>query len=338
MRARFACAEIVAVVILLWIGHRPLRFCAWQSIRSNPLTCTFASGLATIFQTHRVRHLHARRTEATQVLFGRHGRIRVFAGEAHGNPYDILGLPRGAREPEIRPAFKTLAATLHPDVVDTGNENAFRRALWAYKELSDPVRRKRWSRRRRPRVESFEDLLDIEDAVSYSTKAERSDANFADEWDEILKQSERRQLKDLAKQDWFAWEQWEKTNGDMQRLQRIVEEFLNDDSQVRRLLDGTYEARGTNHRKTRYFKRNVEGGRNIVVYFWDQRDGEDCSGWWVGPEVGGDTVFAFSSMRGPRPPASDWRVPVGGPVSDSFRITFSEDGQTLSMFFDSGER
>jgi hypothetical protein len=47
------------------------------------------------------------------------------------------------------------------------------------------------------------------------------------------------------------------------------------------------------------------------LYFWDQTDGPDMTGWWFGETVGGDRVLAFSPGGGFRgmPPCIGWRVP-----------------------------
>jgi molecular chaperone DnaJ len=57
--------------------------------------------------------------------------------------YELLGLKRGAREQEIKKAFRTLARELHPDVNahDPDAEEKFKEAAEAYEVLSDPERK-----------------------------------------------------------------------------------------------------------------------------------------------------------------------------------------------------
>jgi len=56
--------------------------------------------------------------------------------------YDILGVPRGASDAEIKRAFRKLAQKWHPDVsTDPGADERFKEINEAYQVLSDPQRR-----------------------------------------------------------------------------------------------------------------------------------------------------------------------------------------------------
>ena len=58
--------------------------------------------------------------------------------------YEVLGVERGAADPEIKKAFRRLARELHPDVNrhDPEAEEKFKEAAEAYEVLSDPERRR----------------------------------------------------------------------------------------------------------------------------------------------------------------------------------------------------
>ena len=58
--------------------------------------------------------------------------------------YDVLGVPRGADEAQIKKAFRRLARELHPDVNahDPAAEEKFKEAAEAYEVLSDAERRR----------------------------------------------------------------------------------------------------------------------------------------------------------------------------------------------------
>ncbi|HKY89228.1 MAG TPA: molecular chaperone DnaJ [Candidatus Limnocylindrales bacterium] len=57
--------------------------------------------------------------------------------------YDVLGVPRGASDAEVKKAFRKLAQRWHPDVnTDTGADHRFKEINEAYQVLSDPQRRR----------------------------------------------------------------------------------------------------------------------------------------------------------------------------------------------------
>merc|ERR1711862_814009 len=60
-----------------------------------------------------------------------------------------------------------------------------------------------------------------------------------------------------------------------------------------------------------------------MIYFWDQRDGPSFSGWWFGPKIGGDQVWAYHAAQAATPPKSGWKVPYDGPVDPTFIISKS---------------
>jgi molecular chaperone DnaJ len=64
---------------------------------------------------------------------------------AAGNYYDILGIPKGADEKEIKKAYRNLARKYHPDVCkEPGAEEKFKEINEAYSVLSDPQKRSQY--------------------------------------------------------------------------------------------------------------------------------------------------------------------------------------------------
>mmetsp|Transcript_28537 Transcript_28537/g.87578 ORF Transcript_28537/g.87578 Transcript_28537/m.87578 type:complete len:942 (+) Transcript_28537:434-3259(+) len=57
-----------------------------------------------------------------------------------------------------------------------------------------------------------------------------------------------------------------------------------------------------------------------MLYFWDERDGPALCGWWFGPKVGGDQVWAFHATKDLVPPASGWMVPFNGPIDPTLQV------------------
>lgn len=94
------------------------------------------------------------------------------------------------------------------------------------------------------------------------------------------------------------------------------------DQTISHIVKGTYRVSGMNHNKPVYKKYEKAKGLDVLVYFWDDRDGLELCGWWFGPAVGGDQVWAFHPSRtSTTPPANEWNIPNDGPIDPSFSIT-----------------
>mmetsp|Transcript_87148 Transcript_87148/g.255076 ORF Transcript_87148/g.255076 Transcript_87148/m.255076 type:complete len:878 (+) Transcript_87148:90-2723(+) len=91
---------------------------------------------------------------------------------------------------------------------------------------------------------------------------------------------------------------------------------------IDKILNGTFlMSNQSNHGMPVYKKTEKVSGLDIMLYFWDERDGPSFSGWWFGPKVGGDQVWAYNGDKSANtPPLGSWKVPWDGPVDQSLRL------------------
>ncbi|XP_071455654.1 translocation protein SEC63 homolog [Hetaerina americana] len=64
---------------------------------------------------------------------------------ANFDPYEILGIPLGSSQAEVKKAYRKLSLILHPDK-ETGNEKAFMKLTKAYQALTDEDARRNWEK------------------------------------------------------------------------------------------------------------------------------------------------------------------------------------------------
>lgn len=87
------------------------------------------------------------------------------------------------------------------------------------------------------------------------------------------------------------------------------------------IVRGNFTANGQNHGRPTYRKDQQVNGLDVMLYYWDERDGPNFCGWWFGPKVGGDQVWAYHNSRSAMtPPTRGWKVPYDGPVDETFSI------------------
>lgn len=97
-------------------------------------------------------------------------------------------------------------------------------------------------------------------------------------------------------------------------------------------MRGNFTANGQNHGRPTYKKDAQVNGLDVQLYYWDDRDGASFCGWWFGPKVGGDQVWAYHpSSTAMTPPKTGWKVPYDGPVDNSFLISPTTASQTAHV-------
>merc|ERR1711879_11974 len=117
-----------------------------------------------------------------------------------------------------------------------------------------------------------------------------------------------------------------KKQDDAQKIRKDVPLIVSacQDETITDTVKGTYFPHGTNHGKVVY-KR--EAGLDVLIYYWDERDGEELCGWWFGPSAGGEMVWAYHpSRKAATPPAAEWNVPHDGAIDPTFTVTPASKG------------
>merc|ERR1712048_529075 len=91
---------------------------------------------------------------------------------------------------------------------------------------------------------------------------------------------------------------------------------------------GNYAVVAENHGKRAYKRDTQVNGLDVMVYYWDERDGPSFCGWWFGPKVGGDQVWAYHADKSAQtPPRGGWKVPYDGAVDQTMQLSPKQAGQ-----------
>lgn len=99
------------------------------------------------------------------------------------------------------------------------------------------------------------------------------------------------------------------------------------DKVVGEFITGIYVPSSTNHGKVVYRKETKTKGHDTLIYYWDERDGPEQCGWWFGPSIGGNQVWAYHPSRAAAtPPPSEWNVPHDGAIDPKFAVKPVESG------------
>ena len=105
---------------------------------------------------------------------------------------------------------------------------------------------------------------------------------------------------------------------------------------VSTFVRGHYTMSGQNHGRPFFKKDQSLGGADVMLYYWDERDGLSYCGWWIGPKLGSDRVWAFCPGNwAMTPPRGGWKVPYNGAVDDTLVLNplqeqhKEQDGQQL---------
>ena len=100
----------------------------------------------------------------------------------------------------------------------------------------------------------------------------------------------------------------------------------------RSLIAGKYTVKSWHHGKPVYQKADQDGSDiNVLIYYWDNRDGERFHGWWFSPREGSREAWAHNSSNLGRDdltvPTSGWICPRDGEVDQTLKITTHEQNE-----------
>mmetsp|Transcript_98110 Transcript_98110/g.177121 ORF Transcript_98110/g.177121 Transcript_98110/m.177121 type:complete len:1018 (-) Transcript_98110:62-3115(-) len=113
--------------------------------------------------------------------------------------------------------------------------------------------------------------------------------------------------------------------GAAQELEMYVVATIGDDGHeaAMKTLIGEYVEKGENHGR-KVFQKVIPQGRSdiidVLIYYWDGRDGDAFSGWWFGNKLGGSQVWSQCKDSGKIPPSTGWKIPWDGPVRDTLLV------------------
>lgn len=88
--------------------------------------------------------------------------------------------------------------------------------------------------------------------------------------------------------------------------------------------------KGVNHGRKVYQRVNDKAMMDyvdVLLYYWDDREGENFEGWWFGNKLGGTQVWAHCKDSGMTPPGTGWKIPWNGPVRTTLVVMNKEAQQ-----------
>jgi len=92
------------------------------------------------------------------------------------------------------------------------------------------------------------------------------------------------------------------------------------ESECASIVSGTYSCCSENHDRPAYLRAKPAGWQNVLLYYWDGRDGPEFSGWWFGPGIGSDLVWSHNPKDEPLPPSYGWKIPWNSKVDWTVRV------------------
>jgi len=97
------------------------------------------------------------------------------------------------------------------------------------------------------------------------------------------------------------------------------------DKDVRVMNEGSYSLAGSNSgrnvfKKVPHRSSSLGADDMTFIYYWEDKEDLESTGWWMGSAVGGDTVTAFNTSTSFKCPTYGWRVPFDGDVDPTIKL------------------
>ena len=84
---------------------------------------------------------------------------------------------------------------------------------------------------------------------------------------------------------------------------------------------GPHHSQFQSHGRPKYRNTDSDKDYSAYLYYWDDRDGPELQGWWIGPEIGGNDVWIrHKDTSAQVPPSQGWHAPHHGPVAPTLRV------------------
>lgn len=96
---------------------------------------------------------------------------------------------------------------------------------------------------------------------------------------------------------------------------------------VVKTLTGEYVEKGVNHGRKVFQKLLTDkkpDSVDVLLYYWDSRDGAAFEGWWFGNKLGGTQVWSHCKSSELQPPSTGWQIPWDGPVRHTICVMTKE--------------
>jgi len=122
--------------------------------------------------------------------------------------------------------------------------------------------------------------------------------------------------------------------GSLKEVYTVYTTGTDKDEVVIRTLVGEYTEKGMNHGRKVYQKRpEISSGDNVevLIYYWDNRDGPAFEGWWFGNKLGGTQVWSHCKDSGLMPPGAGWKIPWDGAVRQTLVVINKEAQMKAEM-------